>query len=124
MLHDRPEDTKAACRPRRAAGLTSPKRGNSGQAEASDCKKKQTEVRQENTVAVKDREQTVENDEDDGEEEEEEEERKTHHRSRPWAQAPETKKRLCFAVKEGLQPGGTDAFMPPRLYRRAAHGKS
>ncbi len=67
-----------------------------------------------------------EEDDDDEEEEEEEEEekiRKKPHRLRPRAQAPEPMERRCFAVKEGLQPGGTAAFMPPRLYRRAAHGK-
>ena len=46
------------------------------------------------------------------------------HRLRPQAQAPEPMERRCFAVKEGLQPGGTAALMTPRLYRRAAHGKS
>ena len=52
-----------------------------------------------------------------------EETRNKLHRLRPQAQAPEPMERRCFAVKEGLQPGGTAAFMPPRLYRRAAHGK-
>ena len=45
-------------------------------------------------------------------------------RLRPQAQAPEPMERRCFAVKEGLQPGGTVALMTPRLYRRAAHDKS
>ena len=56
--------------------------------------------------------------------EEEEETRKMPHRLRPRAQAPEPMVRRCFAVKEGLQPGGTAAFMTPRLYRRAVHDKS
>lgn len=58
------------------------------------------------------------------EEEEEEEEWNKPRRSRLWAEAPEPMGRRCFAAKEGLQPGGTEAFMTPRLFWRAAHDKS
>ena len=59
-----------------------------------------------------------------GEKGEVEETRNKLHCLRPQAQAPEPMERRCFAVKEGLQPGGTVALMTPRLYRRAAHDKS
>ena len=87
------------------------------QAKASGCPQRQTRVRPHSDRGKKKRERMA------GNEDDEEEMRKKPHRLRPLAQAPEPMERRCFAVKEGLQPGGTAAFMPPRLYRRAAHGK-